>query len=122
MNEQNNENYTQNNFSQEENRPVQQSNSSNGLSIAALVCGILGIVGGFIPVVKYFTLVLAILGIVFGVKGQKQAKEYAVSTGLATAGLVCGIVGAAFSAVGVLCALACVGSASSMASDLNNLL
>lgn len=39
---------------------------SKGMSIAALVCGILGIVGSWIPVVMYFTLVLAILGIVFG--------------------------------------------------------
>ncbi len=76
----------------------------NGISIAALVCGILGIVGGFIPVVMYFTLVLAILGIVFGVKGRKAGG----STGLATAGLVCGIIGTASSLAGVICALACV--------------
>ena len=44
---------------------------AKNISIAALVCGILGIVGSFIPVVQYFTLVLAILGIVFGVKGRK---------------------------------------------------
>lgn len=44
---------------------------AKNISIAALVCGILGIVGSFIPVVQYFTLVLAILGIVFGVKGRR---------------------------------------------------
>ena len=59
------------------------------MAIAALVCGILGIVGGFIPVVNYFTLVLAILGIVFGVKARKQSAEAQDGKqGMATAGLV----------------------------------
>ena len=50
-----------------------ENNNAKGYSIAALVCGILGIVGSFIPWVCYFTFVLAILGIVFGVKGRKLA-------------------------------------------------
>ncbi len=83
----------------------------NGMAIAALVCGILGIVGGFIPVVMYFTLVLSILGIVFGVKARKTG-----GGGLATAGLVCGIVGAAFSAVGVICVICAIGSLGALGS------
>ena len=55
-------------------------------SIAALVCGILGIVGAFIPYFNYLTLVLGILGIVFGVKGRKLSE--AGATGMATAGSV----------------------------------
>lgn len=39
-------------------------NNGKNFSIAALVCGIVGIVGSFIPIVCYFTLVAAILGIV----------------------------------------------------------
>ncbi len=81
------------------------------IAIAALVCGILGIVGGFIPVVNYFTLVLAILGIVFGVKARKQSAEAQDGKqGMATAGLVCGIVGAAFGVVGIICVLCAAGS------------
>ena len=77
----------------------------NSMSIAALVCGILGIVGSFIPIVCYFTLILAILGIVFGVKGMKIAKMNGVGKGLAIAGLVCGIVGTVFGAIGVICVI-----------------
>lgn len=84
------------------------ANNGKGMSIAALVCGILGIVGSFIPVICYFTLVLAILGIVFGAKGLKQAKAAGASTGLAVAGLVLGIIGTAFGAIGVICVI-CVG-------------
>ena len=71
--------------------------NAKNISIAALVCGILGIVGSFIPVVSYFTLVLAILGIVFGVKGRKA--EGNDKKGLATAGMVLGIIGVACSVI-----------------------
>ena len=77
--------------------------SAQGMSIAALVCGILGIVGSFIPVVTYFTFSLAILGIVFGVKGSKIAKETGENKGMATAGLVLGIIGTALGALGIIC-------------------
>lgn len=86
-----------------------EQQSGNGLSVAALVCGILGIVGSFIPIVCYFTLVLAILGIVFGVKARKSCASE--KKGLATAGLVLGIIGTAFSALGVICVLACATAA-----------
>lgn len=84
------------------------------MSIAALVCGILGIIGSFIPIVMYFTLVLAILGIVFGAKGMKIAKATGQGKGLATAGLVLGIIGTSFAALGVLCAIALAGAISSL--------
>lgn len=79
------------------------ANNGKGMSIAALVCGILGIVGSFIPVVTYFTFILAILGIVFGAKGNKIAKETGEGKGMATAGLVLGIIGTAFGVLGILC-------------------
>lgn len=80
-----------------------QNNNGKGYSIAALVCGILGIVGSFIPIVCYVTFVLAILGIVFGVMGRKRAQPG--DTGLATAGFVLGIIGVVFGAAGVICVL-----------------
>jgi hypothetical protein len=87
--------------------------NGKGMSVAALICGILGIVGSFIPVVCYVTLILSILGIVFGVKGQKIAKETGEGKGLATAGLVLGIVGVAFGAIGAICAICVVCAAAS---------
>lgn len=75
-----------------------RSNNGKNLSIAALVCGILGIVGGFIPVVQYFTTVLSILAIIFGVMGRKRLGK----SGLATAGLVLGIIALAVSVLGIL--------------------
>ena len=83
--------------------PTPEGQETNKMSIAALVCGILGIVGSFIPVISYFTLVLAILGIVFGSKGMKIAKITGQGQGLATAGLVLGIVALAISVLGIIC-------------------
>ena len=69
---------------------------SNGLAIAALVCGICGIVLFWIPYANIVLLVLSILGIVFGIKARKVCP----SKGMATAGLVQGIIGTCFSALG----------------------
>lgn len=73
-------------------------------SIVALVCGILGIVGGWFPIVCYFTTVLAIVGIVFGAMALKDKPEGS-DKGMAVAGLVCGIVGAVFGLIGIICAV-----------------
>lgn len=89
-----------------------QNNTGKNFSIAALVCGILGIVGSFIPIVSYFTLVLAILGIVFGVKGRKMATPE--TKGLATAGFVLGIIGVCFAVIGVICAICAIGMLAAM--------
>lgn len=82
--------------------------NGKGLSIAALILGILGIIGGWIPVVGYFTTVCAVLGIILGVKGRaKSIAAEGKASGLATAGLVLGIIGTAFAVLGLLCTVAC---------------
>ena len=96
------------NFNQQPQQPQQQNNmhgapDNKGLAIAALVCGILGIIGSYIPIVQYFTFVLAILGIVFGAKARKIQ-----ANGMATAGLVLGIIGTCIGALGVVCVI-CAG-------------
>ncbi len=89
----------------------QPSDEGKGLSIAGLVLGILGLIGAWIPVVCYFTLVCAILGIIFGVKGRKKSVEAnGKASGLATAGLVLGIIGVCFAAIGAIC-VGCLGAA-----------
>lgn len=91
------------------NNPAEVKPASKQLSIVALVCGILGIVGGYIPVVQYFTFVLAILGIVFGAKAKKAAVANAEPTGMATAGLVMGIIGTVLGALGIVCTVCAAG-------------
>jgi hypothetical protein len=57
---------------------------------APLVMGLLGMFGGFIPVVKYFTGVLSLAAIFLGVIQRKKLKEASLPTGKATAGIVLG--------------------------------
>ena len=101
------------NMNFQDNTPKMPEKPDDGknMSIAALVLGILGIIGGFIPVVCYFTTICAILGIVFGVKGRKKAIAAGAPMGLATAGLVLGIVGTAVAAIGVICVGICSAAA-----------
>lgn len=86
--------------------PVPQNNNT---SVIALVCGIIGIVGGWIPYVGYVTLIASILGIVFGVKGRKENAAAGQPTGMATAGLVLGIVGVGLTVLGIICVCAGLG-------------
>ncbi len=95
-------------------------NNSKGLSIAALVCGIIGIVGGWIPGVTYVALPLAILGIIFGVIGMKKAKASGESKGLAVAGLVCGIIGTVFAVIGLICVVCVFAAANSIIDSAAN--
>lgn len=91
-------------------------------SIGALVCGILGLVGGWIPVVQYFTLVLSIVAIVLGSKAQKAAKAAGEPTGMATAGLVMGIIGVSFTALMIVCATCLAGAVVAAIPELGDLL
>lgn len=76
---------------------------TNVFAIVALVCGLLGIIGGFIPFVTYVAWLCGILGIVFGAIGMKKAKEVGSGNGLAIAGLVLGIIGTAVGVLGFIC-------------------
>lgn len=77
------------------------------MAVAALVCGIVGIVGSFIPYVSYVAPLCAIAGIVFGALALKRIKagEEPENKGLAIGGLVCGIVSTAISVLSVLCVI-----------------
>ena len=83
------------------------NNSQNGTtsSVVALVCGIISLIACWIPYFNTLALILGIVGIVFGVKGRKEAPVN--KTGMATAGFVCAIIGTSLSAVGFLCCTVC---------------
>ncbi len=103
--------------------PGQPVNTGKGLSITALVVGILCIVGSWIPVINYVTTILAILGVIFGALGRKKSiLATGKASGLATAGLVLGIIGCSFAALGLICTLACMGSLCSAGYALEDLM
>ena len=83
------------------------NDSGKGMAIAAMICGILGIVGVWIPIVQYFTFVLSILGFILGLVARRRT---VTGKGMATAGLVLGIISIACYAIVFLCTVACVGA------------
>ena len=91
------------------------------MSIVSLVCGIVGMVGGFltgIPVIGWLVPLCPIAGIVFGAIALKKIKEEGVTDGkgLAVAGLVLGIVALAIDVIAIICTVACVAAVGGLAS------
>ena len=98
-------------------RPVRNPNDGRGLSIAALVLGICGVVLAWISVLNVIVLAAGILGIVFGYKGrQKSIMAYGKASGLATAGFVLGIIGTSICGLGVLSCTVCAAAVSGCSS------
>ncbi|MDJ0767480.1 MAG: DUF2510 domain-containing protein [Ilumatobacter sp.] len=73
----------------------------NGLATAALVCGILGMLFAWIPFIFVVGLVLAILAIVFGIRGLRKSNVVHVGRGPSITGIVTGLIGLALAVVGI---------------------
>ena len=98
-----------------------------GLSIAGLVLGIVALVitwfGTFFSIAA---LPLAIAGLVLSVVGGKKAKAAGTKSGVATAGLVIGIIAVVLSSIFFftcgICTLCVLSEANDAVNDLNNLI
>jgi hypothetical protein len=74
--------------------PMYYAPPTNGMGVASLVLGIVGLVFSFMPVIGVIAWPLVILGVVFGAVGiSKAAKEPGTPKGTAVAGLTCSLVG-----------------------------
>ena len=84
--------------------PTAAPDAGNGLAIAGLVCGIVGVVFGLIPWTFWLAWVLGVLAIVFGAIGRRRAdrEPAAGKRSMATAGLILGIVSIALGVVGLI--------------------
>lgn len=103
-------------------QPYQQKMNANlnpnskGKAIAALVCGIIGLVLSFfawvtVGVTAILGLTLCIVGIVLGVKARNEIPDGTQGRGMATGGLVCAIIGAVLSGIIAVCTLCVLGCA-----------
>ena len=81
------------------------------MGTAGLVLGIVGTIFSLIPLMFWIGAPLALLGLVLGVVGRKQAITEGQPTGMATAGIVLGIIGLVIGvSMWVLCSM-CTNSA-----------
>ncbi len=85
------------------------------MAVAALICGIIGVVGSFVPIpfLSMFTLVFSIVGIVLGAKARKNPAQH---RGVATAGMVLGIIGTVIAVIGFVFVVLLVGAVGGLAS------
>ncbi len=70
-----------------------RSGNTNGIAVAALVCGIVSVALGWIPVLFAIGAVLAVLAIIFGIVGLRRARTSGHRKGFAVTGLVTGSIG-----------------------------
>ena len=79
------------NVSNGQSQTVTQAVTVMPTGTAPLVMGLLGMFGGFIPVVKYITGILSLVAIFSGASQRKTLKKAGLPSGKATAGMVLGI-------------------------------
>ncbi|PIX34641.1 MAG: hypothetical protein COZ59_07545 [Bacteroidetes bacterium CG_4_8_14_3_um_filter_31_14] len=65
-----------------------KSNAGKGLSIAALIIGIIAAIISLIPIVGFVAYILALVGLVLAIIGLIQAIKGKASKGMAIAGLI----------------------------------
>ena len=134
---------SQNNFQHHETtqtnsqQPVQPVNiqSEPGTNVSAILSLILGIAGIVFIIVAPFLanfpaligLIVSIIAVVFGVKARNEIQPGCPGRGMATAGLVCGIIGIVIGTIATICTIcictACVacGAIGAANSDLSEL-
>lgn len=81
-----------------------------GLAIVGLILTILGLILSFLsilPFVSIIALVLAVVGLILAVVGGKKLRANNLKKGVATAGLVIGILAVVFSGIGFVTCGAC---------------
>jgi hypothetical protein len=76
--------------------------SGNGIAVAAMVCGIVAVVLGWIPVLFAIGAVLALLAIIFGIVGLRRARTSGRRRGFAITGLITGAIGVGVAVVGLV--------------------
>ncbi len=82
------------------------------MGVAALILGIISLViAVFFSYLGWLGALLGLLGIVLGAMGRKNAKEVGISTGVATGGLACSIIGTVLCSIFYLACVACLATA-----------
>lgn len=73
----------------------------NGVATAAMVCGLLAVLLAWIPFVVVAGLILAVLGVLFGINGLRKSAQVGSGRGSAITGIVTGVIGLALSVLGI---------------------
>jgi len=81
---------------------VSPGTDGNGIAVAAMVCGIIALLITWMPFIVVAGFVLAVLAVVFGIKGHRRSRETQKGAGPAIAGIVTGLIALLLSIVGIV--------------------
>ena len=90
-----------------------ENNSAKSKGVASLVLGILSLVVVWFGYGSLLAMILSIIGIVLGVGARKELTPDQ-GRGLATAGMICSIIGLVLSTLWLLACVLCIGAFASM--------
>ena len=110
-----------NNLNNGNNMNGQQPQPTNGLAIAGLVLGLVGIVFTLVPVgaLSWVALICAIVGLVLSIKAQKDSVAMTgQKNGMATAGFVLCIISLVIAVIGIIVAIAAVACFTSVVNQI----
>ncbi|MGI5170323.1 DUF4190 domain-containing protein [Spirillospora sp. CA-253888] len=83
--------------------PPRQAGNGNGLGVAALVLGVVGVVLGLVPFLFWLSGTFGVLALVFGLIGHSRAgKGQATNKGMALAGNILGGLALVLAIIGVV--------------------
>ena len=76
----------------------------NGAAVAAMICGIVGVVLGLIPILGIPALALGLIALVLGIVGRKHVKRdpNRGHKGMATAGVILGLLAGGLGIAGIV--------------------
>jgi hypothetical protein len=76
--------------------------AGNGIAVAAISCGLVALLFAWMPVLVVVGIVLGVLGLVFGIRGRRRARDVGSGDGMAMTGIVSGSAALALSIVGIV--------------------
>ena len=100
--------------------PQYPQNPGQGLGIASMVLGILAVVFVWASGLL-FPIAMAIVGLVLGLIAAKKSKMAGMSTGMATAGIVCSIVALGLNILCFICVCVAAAEVVSFGNSLSRL-
>jgi len=95
---------------QNDNRPATTQVVVMPSGTGPLIMGLLGLFGGFIPIVKYITGLLSLLAIFIGASQRKKLKGAGLPAGKATAGIVLGTIAVLITVITIAFSALVIGS------------
>src|ERR687898_187529 len=76
--------------------------AGNGIAVAAMTCGLVALVYAWMPLFVVIGVVLGVLGLVFGIRGRRRARQVGSGEGMALTGIISGSAALALSIVGIV--------------------